>query len=163
MNRRSLDVEGCVKFPTHLPSSGEGGMLVKLWVIDRQDFEKAYGVCAGVNVADVVTESFLGTDRSQPPKDDLYENYQEYSDVEFLAKDRAYREAHKTWQESFYDYESGNVGGLLASVVLGSTGWSNSEFLCTYEDLSAEGKVLYDCLTKLYPNAELHLATFLDT
>lgn len=163
MNRRSLDKEGWVNFPTHLPNSGEGGMLVKLWVLDRRDTDAAYGVCTGVGVFDVITESFLGTDKSPPPSSDFYENHEQYSPEELRKLDDEHQKMYEQWADSFYDKDTGNVGFLLASIVLGSTGWSNSEFRCKPEDLTEEGKQLYNLMQRLYPDAELHLATFLDT
>lgn len=163
MRRRSLDVEGFVKFPVHEPSSGEGGMLVKLWVIDRQAWDTAYGVCAGVSVADVVTESFMGTDRSPPPEEDYLSKVDTLSASELRDADRAFRKQYKEWTEQFFDSETYQVGCLLASIVMGSTGWSNSSFLCKYEDLTPKGQALYNQVAELYPKAEIHLATFLDT
>ena len=51
---------------------------------------------------------------------------------------------------------------LLADVLMGSTGWSG-DFICTYQDLTDEGKKIYESLKCLYPHAEFHLVTFIDT
>lgn len=163
MKRRSLDVEGCVLFPAHLPSTGEGGMFVKLWVIDRQDFDHAYGVCAGVGVWDVKTESFQGSDKAPyPDTGSVYDNCT--TQEHFLRAQEQERKAQFNYLDQFF--VAGDAGEqsvpLLASIVLGSTGWSG-DFVCKYENLAPEGKAIYDAMAKLYPKAELHLMTFLDT
>lgn len=162
MKRRSQDVEGCVNFPIHNPSSQEGGMLVKLWVIDRQDFDDAYGVCTGVAVFDQKIESFMGTDKEGYP-DDSYVWTEGHTPEEFSqAHDKSIAE-EKAWLEKFFtgEYNEQSVP-LLASIVMGSTGWSG-EFICKYDDLNEDGKTIYNSMQKLYPKAELHLMTFLDT
>jgi hypothetical protein len=50
----------------------------------------------------------------------------------------------------------------LAVITMGSTGWSG-EFRCTYDDLTDEGKELYNNIQKLYPTGKLVLQTWLDT
>ena len=147
MNRNSLDVEGCVQFPiSTLPALGGNGTLVKLWVIDRQDFDEAYGVCAGVAVYDQCTEEFVGSDKAR-----------------FPAGIPNPKDVSKLFAQFFRDEAREQSVPLLASIVLGSTGWSHSSFICTYDHLTPEGKAIYDAMQKLYPKAELHLMTFVDT
>jgi hypothetical protein len=45
---------------------------------------------------------------------------------------------------------------------MGSTGWSG-RFRCTYDDLTDEGKELYNNIQKLDPTGKLVLQTGLDT
>lgn len=162
MQRRSQAVEGCVNFPVHQPSTNEGGMLVKLWVIDRQPFDDAYGMCCGVSVFDQASETFLGTDKEGFP-DDSYVWTPGHTPEEFSrAHDKSAAEQTQ-WLEKFFTGEHHeNSIPLLAAIVMGSTGWSG-DFICKYEDLTDDGKAIYDSMAKLYPKAELHLLTFLDT
>lgn len=164
MKRNSLDVEGCVQFPiSSMPAFGGNGTLVKLWVIDRQDFSEAYGVCSGVAVYDQCTEEFMGSDKARwPNTDDVYAGAQ--TEEDFQRGHRTKSEMLRRFSEQFFIGESQEQSvPLLASIVLGSTGWSHSSFICTYEHLTPEGKAIYDAMGKLYPRAELHLMTFMDT
>ena len=163
MNRRSLDIEGWVNFPVHLPSSGEGGMLVKLWVIDRRPFEDAYGVCTGVHVIDQCSESFMGTDTEDWPEN-FPEERDDWTPEAYSAEMDRLQAKRDEWLERFFtgEYHEQSIP-LLASIVMGSTGWSNGEFRCKYEDLTPEGQALYASMKALYPKAELVLLTFLDT
>jgi hypothetical protein len=162
MKRRSKAVEGCVNFPIDNDSTNEGGMLVKLWVIDRQAFDDAYGVCCGVSVFDHASETFLGTDKEGYP-DDSYVWTGDLTPEGFTkAHDQSIAE-QKAWLEKFFTGEHHEASvPLLAAIVMGSTGWSG-DFICRYDDLNEDGKSIYNSMQKLYPKAELHLMTFLDT
>lgn len=153
MARRTKNSYGWVRFPVDTPSSNEGGVFVKLWVVEPDDVQ--YQVCCGGQVFDCVQEVFLGSDKDPPPPTpDLYTaSLDEY-------KDHCNR--LNEWKDKLFDPETGNTT-VLASVLLGSTGWSSSNWLCTYDDLTEEGKSLYNSLAALYPEAELHIVTFLDT
>ena len=54
-----------------------------------------------------------------------------------------------------------------AAVILGSTDWSGVDdegyWSCTYDDLNAKGKTLYDSMAVVYGKDNLHLQTWLDT
>ena len=56
----------------------------------------------------------------------------------------------------------------LCIITLGSTGWSgwNDEagyWKCSYDDLTSDGKALYQHILALYPEGKLTLQTWLDT
>jgi hypothetical protein len=57
----------------------------------------------------------------------------------------------------------------LAVLTIGSTGWSGFNknkgeyFICKYDDLTEQGKSLYDSIKKLYPQGTIYLQTWLDT
>ena len=152
MARRTKNSYGWVKFPINTPSSNEGGVFVKLWVIEPDDVQ--YQVCCGGQVFDCVQEVFLGSDKSARPELE--------SCAGSLDELQDYSDRLNEWKDKFFDPETGNTS-VLASVLLGSTGWSSSNWLCTYDDLTEEGKSLYNSLAALYPEAELHIVTFLDT
>ncbi len=164
MQRRSQAVEGCVNFPIHQASTNEGGMLVKLWVIDRQEFDDAYGMCCGVAVWDKCSETFLGTDKESFPSDThIFDPETQHSPEKFNQLLNQHTEETNAWKNRFFTgaHHEDSVP-LMASIVMGSTGWSG-DFICKYEDLTSDGKAIYDNMAKLYPKAELHLMTFLDT
>jgi hypothetical protein len=93
------------------------------------------------------------------------------------ALEKSSDEQLKWMRRHFPNYQDPSVEGAeqslsvpyLASVVLGSTGWTGynpetgDSWSCTFEDLSPEGKVLYESMQRLYPECRLHLLTFLDT
>lgn len=156
--RRSLETKGFVNFPLHLKSTQEGGMFVKMWVMEKED-APFHGVCSGTTLYEVIQESLRGSDKYKAP--DLDEFMKKDNNLDVDAYDKA-------WSDFIYKFKTEITDGvevsapLLASVLMGSTGWSG-DFLCTYEDLSPEGKELYDHFKKMYPQAEIHLVTFIDT
>ena len=178
MNRRSTEKNGWVNFPVDHPdwkNTKEGGMFVKLVVCDDRDFDDQFGVCCGVNVWDRVTEQLIADDRRAQPKDCLgLEHYA--SEAEFVQAFEEEVRKKREWEEYHFPYiNEKNSSDLsytsrpyLASIVMGSTGWSGYRdgvglWHCTYDDLTVEGRALYDSIAKLYPGCNLHLLTFLDT
>lgn len=175
MQRRSDQMAGCVAFPVtdpNWPTSGEGGMVVKLVVLSDVEFDDPANpaVCAGAQVFDVLTEVLVGDDkRPQPECPSTYEAPEAVT---------AEMDIRNEW-ESFHYPALHDVGAkgvetalsrdYLASIVMGSTGWSghNAEageyWTCTFEDLTEAGKALYRQMAAIYPSASLHLLTFLDT
>lgn len=173
--RGTKQVEGFVKFPVIDPKiqqvGGGGGMFVKLVVIEPDDYDKELGRCCGVAVYDLLCESFIGDDTHPGPKELDYSKG--LSLEEFKADEKAwddYVEFH------FPHYNEDNLPGndhLLsrhyrASIVMGSTGWGCSYepgkyWRATYDDLTDDGKALYQMVQKLNPGCTLHLVTFLDT
>lgn len=160
MNRRSLDVSGCVNFPIHnsnLNNTEEGGMFVKLVVCDNRD-DHGFGVCSGVCVNDLILEVFAGDDRHDFERDPDQtmggEAYHYPCSNDPDTRDLLQRQLSRPY---------------LASIVLGSTGWSgwNDEaeeyWHCTFDDLNSDGQALYRQIEALYPGCDLHLLTFLDT
>lgn len=151
MDRRSNVVIGCVNFPVNSPqwqNTHEGGMVVKLVVVD--DDNNSNQACCGAFIIDFLNESLVGDDSALA--EELPERYH-YPNV-----DGDFDPAIKYVSRPY-----------LAAVVLGSTGWSGWNdtegryWQCTYQDLTEQGKVLYQQFRDLYPGAKLHLLTFLDT
>jgi hypothetical protein len=172
MNRRSRDVKGLVNFPIdQLPSSGEGGMYVLLVAMDPT--ERNLPVSCGGYVYHVFDETFMGSDRKQRAEFPPFE--EGLSREETLSRWRGYEQANKDLESFYYpsihapdnkdysSYERYLSTGYLAAINMGSTGWSSGDWLCSYEDLTEEGKVLYNLVAKIYPGSELHLQTWLDT
>lgn len=168
---------GCVNFPTEGDYQNEatGGMYVQLVAIENKSekenwWEDMFVVCwGGSNTSLEYQEGIAGTDTLV---DGFVPYYIELDDVyEEMVADTAF--ATKTFFPNFYDKEKGKGERersvpLLASVVLGSTGatWCKGDrdyFRCTYNDLTDEGKAIYDSLKKLYGDkATLHLITWID-
>lgn len=180
MNRRSNAIRGCVRFPVDDPNwinSREGGMVVKLVALEPPEVPEGrqFGVCCGAYVVDQLSEELVGDDRRPFPADP--DEVASTTKHGFLAALKAYEEAVAQWKR----YHFPNLGDYrepwrefvsapyLASLVLGSTGWSGTHvqtrepWRCSLEDLTDEGRALYAQLQALYPSAELHLLTFLDT
>lgn len=170
MNRRSNDTNGWVNFPVNDPAyknTREGGMLVKLVVVDDREFDKQFGICSGVHVTDTLSESLIADDIRPRP---VYNG--EYNSVEDVEQEQ--RDLNK-WEEYHFPsindtkYPDYTSRPYLAAVVLGSTGWSGWHeergelWHCTYDDLNLQGKALYNSLQNLYWGCKIHLLTFLDT
>lgn len=165
MQRRSNAVRGWVNFPVDhpdYPSTGEGGMVVKLVVYEPLDRAEEWAVCCGANVSEVRTEELVGDDRRPLPVqvDESPEGY------------RAHSAAVREWEEYHYPRthpEEDLSIPYLASLVLGTTGWSgynrteHTYWHCTKEDLTDAGRALYESMEQLYPGCDIHLLTFLDT
>ena len=169
MNRRSNDCNGWVNFPVNdpaWPSSREGGMFVKLVVCDNREFDDKFGICAGVNVYDQLCESLVGDDQRPQPVLDNFEDFDNFAKQRNEWEEYHYPHINHHEITSTAQYTS---RGYLCAIVLGSSGWSgySSEkqqlWHCTYEDLTEQGKALYDQIKQLYPGCDLHLLTFLDT
>lgn len=157
--RRSNEKNGWVNFPVDSPlwkNTQEGGMFVKLVACEKLEdknnqLNNQWGICCGVSVVDILREVFVGDDRSHAS-----------SEIDAVAGE----EYHYPWiNDPDQSYSSRDY---LAAIIMGSTGWSGCSDMyqywkCTYDDLTEEGKQLYNTIEKLYPNCDLHLLTFLDT
>lgn len=157
MNRRSLETNGYVKFPTDsLPSSNEGGMFVRLVVVDKfflgDNNTKKWILCSGGWQSFIYDEVYIGDDK--PLSAAKGEGNEEQFHFPALFEDDGLD------ARNFLSYES---IPYLCVLTLGSTGWSNSKWLCTYDDLTENGKRLYNLLQELYDGCELVLQTWLDT
>ena len=156
-----------VNFPVDTESTYEGGMYVRLWVMPR----KNSGLCCGTSTSELVNDIFLGTDTTKK----LKAKHDKISVAKWAmaiqAKDisRATRLDQKLEQKILNKFVSRDESkrywshSLAASVLMGSTGWSNSEFTCTYEHLNKKGRAMYDLFKSQYSDCDLHLLTFLDT
>lgn len=84
-----------------------------------------------------------------------------------LLMDTHYPHSQRT--EDTDPYERLISTRYLASIVIGSTGWSGFDeekymyFCAQYEHLNSQGQLLYQMMEQLYPNAQVRLLTFLDT
>lgn len=178
--RRTNAISGCVRFPvdsTEYTSTREGGMFVKLVVVDDLPYDQSpWTVCCGVSVTDVLSESFVGDDLEDMPSDDT--DFSALEGQALLDAMKRQDEAHHAWESrhwpnlheprqdsSIEQYLSRNY---QASMVLGATGWSGHSgthgyWRCTFDDLTPEGQALYRQLESLYAGCKLHLLTFLDT
>lgn len=173
MQRRSNAVSGCVQFPVESPdwrNTREGGLVVKLVVCDDREDEVHFGVCCGAFTVDVLSESLLADDqRPRPPTRDRYDTIQAVQAEQL--ENQAWAEFHfpRLHDEAASGIDSCISRPYLASIVLGSTGWSGYHleddryWSCTFDDLSEAGKALYRQIQALYPGCTLHLLTFLDT
>lgn len=168
MNRRTLEVKGWVNFPTHLPSSGEGGCVVKLFVPAALNLE--WEQCCGATCLDILSECLIGSDQKDAASWKLP-----------LTGPVAYKIYERCTQavENYYfpgcnnrevepSYEKFLSRPAYAVVVLGTTGWSpptpddGRTWICRFEDLTDQGKDLYTSLWRLY-GIKPHILTFLDT
>lgn len=144
-------------------------MVVKLVVVERDDCER-FSMCFGGSVADVRGEVFLSDDRRPKPIFPIGETYT-MEDIETEQK------GLDEWESFHYPFlhDESRHGvdrylsrDYLASLVLGTTGWSgvnkdHEYWTCRKQDLNSQGLALYEHLQVLYPNADVHLLTFLDT
>ena len=164
MNRRSNDINGYVKFPVNeFPNENEGGMFVRLVVIPE---DADTPVCCAGYCHIVLDESFLHDGSSDALE---VEEYIEIGPDCKFPKTYRYETRHFPAYHSpdNKNHDAGNDQYLsvpyLAVILMGSTGWSCGSWHCTYDDLTDEGKVLYDSVQRLYPNSKLYLQTWLDT
>lgn len=193
MNRRKLIQSGMVNFPMGAETNThEGGMYVRLYVMDTDDgigeccgtntFEEFQDVFVGADItkaAQIAAEAVIS---EQWFVEDVSIENKPYADrsVEELAEmNKAYEdlfEMEKTLtQESRAAVCACDERGyqtsyaLVANILMGSTGWSGSNktgeiyFICEYQDLTSDGKAVYDMMQKAYPTCKLALMTFLDT
>lgn len=175
--RRTSAMAGCVRFPVEDPrfrSTREGGMFVKLVVVDDRDYQKSdWNICCGALVQDSLTESFIGDDQAPTPRLDIDPTAPPET---LLAAMKAHDTAHREWEARHYpnlrdddDARRENSRPYVAAMLLGITGWSGFDeeaeryWQCSFDDLTLEGQALYRSLQALYPGCVLHLLTFLDT
>ncbi len=169
--RRNADaVVGFINFPTDtIESSEEGGCFVRLVVMDGitgDDFCKAYLPCCGGFNQFSMDECFLGDDlfdRSYPADDASDEVWQERDTRFAKCTERYFPNLGIDDKESSVYHYRYNSDAFLCAMTIGATGWSSSEWVCTFDDLTTDGKALVDSLRKLYSGCEIRLLTFLDT
>lgn len=185
--RRTKTVQGYVNFPVNdISSTQEGGMSVFLVVLDEGDVP-----CCVPQAHMMMGESYLRDDLRVPPKgytqeeldeaekrkevgkllDDEQKARDEYEEFHYPQlnkrdKERANKKILSKCSEHIYQKYMSRP--YAAAVRMGATGWSGytdkeGYWHCTYNDLTAEGKALYDNLKKLYPDSTLLLQTWLDT
>jgi hypothetical protein len=175
--RRTTQVEGYVAFPVHSQeyrNTQEGGMFVKLVVVEQNDFDNELARCCGVTVTDMLTGSFAGDDsQAQPPELDFSKELT----AEDVEADQTAWDAYVGHHYPLRNDESPAIEHhercmsrpYRAAIVMGSTGWSgyndasHRKWHATFDDLTDDGKALYQLVKKLNPGCTLHLLTFLDT
>ena len=170
--RNPKATSGFVKFPTDtIQNSGEGGVFVRLVVIDtkaEKEFMNRWIPCCGGYQSFFMDECFLGddlTDRSYPGDDAPDEEWGRR--MKRLAECTARyfpNLKHETEDSEKIDETFRYISDqFLCVMTLGATGWSSSKWVCTFDDLTDDGKTLVDSLRKLYDGCEIRLLTFLDT
>ena len=171
----------------------EGGMYVRLYVMDTDDgigeccgtntFEEFQDVFVGADItkaAQIAAEAviseqwFVEDDQSIENKPYAECSVEESAEMNNVFEDRFKMEetlsrdakhAACTFDEDGYQTSH----ALVANILMGSTGWSGSNktgeiyFICEYQDLTSDGKAVYDMMQKAYPTCKLALMTFLDT
>lgn len=169
--RRTEAYAGTVNFPindTSVENTGEGGMFVKLLVIPLDSGQKMDVCCGAINTYECLSEVLINDDLGSFT-DELHTTNDVVEDL--LALRGLQKSAQSKYfpdRESDTDY-SGLSVSCLASILLGSTGWSgwDSEageyWYCTYEDLTEKGKTLYNLLKGVYVGHEIRILTYLDT
>lgn len=157
MMRRSNVMKGLVKFPVdRIPNGHEGGTVVRLVVIPSDD---DMPVCCGGFCQIEMDEVFYCDDG-----DDAMEVEKSISigDDEFPTE---YRYEKRHFPGYHVDDPERNYHSIpyLAVILMGSTGWNCAAWICTYDDLTTEGKKLYDMIQQAYPSSKLYLQTWIDT
>lgn len=106
-----------------------------------------------------------GVDTSEPPARNKRERFSRWlKKVWEFAKNPAEYE-WKAYTKERVNNDRYVSSRYLAVINLGSTGWSSmDQWVCQYEDLTPQGKVLHDSLTALYGGkADIILTTWKDT
>jgi hypothetical protein len=166
-----------VNFPVDsVKSSGEGGMIVRLWA--EMGFEDE--MCCGHTFRETISVCVVGEHTLITPTLDCYTNepgwLYELEEREPLPWENPNQTAFKTSQWCEFS------PSLVASVTLGATGWSGSYYssdgsemeipgrakdfvywVCHFDDLTQEGKDVVHLMQRLYPMAVIRIVTFLDT
>ena len=162
-NRRTNKVAGYVKFPvdsTEYVSTEEGGMFVRLVSVPSEDRDLKESVCCGGTAGIVHDEVFVGDDTTTSlEKDDV-------TAIHKIAHEKAhFPNIDNETAEGSHRYFSIEYNAVI---LMGSTGWSGSSdkdgyWICKYDDLTEEGKRIYDSIKELYPHSQNCLQTWLDT
>ncbi len=185
---------GWVNFPINdnqYTNSKEGGLFVRLVVIDNKPYDNKWMICCGGLQHVFMDESYVGNDKVAQPRDRLWDWVFSPKTVGRIARivNRLLSSRVKSWMISRYyrivnsfderefprinkedDFSDRYMSrGYLAILTLGSTGWSGWDnkkeeyWHCKYSNLTSEGKELYNMIQKLYVGCELELQTWLDT
>lgn len=177
--RRTNAVSGFVNFPVNnpdLPSDRQGGMFVRLVVHDTKreaNFYDKWACCCGGTQSFIYDECYIGDDHSilgveetkklekLEKEDPLEFGYMlQTFETDFRNEGFHFPWFHLSEEETTNKHASREY---LCILTIGSTGWSNVDWTCTYEDLTEKGKMLYKLLQELYPGCDLYLQTWLDT
>lgn len=172
---KQIKSTGFVNFPAEkYEDSGENGVFVRLVVVPYQQDDKIlpeFMKCGGGMNYVIYDETYLGADKGPkyveppfPPSGASLEEYEEYLNECFDQNE----EVDKFFFPNFYDdveeFDQYRSVPFLAAMTIGSTNWSSGEWICTYDDLTEEGKELYNKIKSLYEGVgEIYLQTWLDT
>jgi hypothetical protein len=168
-------------------------MFVRLVVVENRDRKNGWRVCTGGSCYVKFDESFQGDDvhGSNYEKDPTKEEIEKWTPEQAKAyidksQTRPYEKFHfplidvtnrkgLNWNSEPHDERvladrKYNSIPYLAIINMGSTGWSGFDsekedyWICSYKDLTDEGKSLYNTVKKLYGKfADVYLTTWLDT
>ena len=128
MNRRSTETKGFVKFPINsLPNQMEGGTFVRLVVIPE---DEDLPVCCG-GFCNILKDEVIMGDDSKNAFD--VEKFIEIGDEKFPLVCK-YDQRHFPEKETSVNY--------LAAILLGSTGWNNSDWIMYLSGSHGHGKVI---------------------
>lgn len=192
VGRRSNQVRGWVNFPIEDPrfkNSGEGGMFVRLVVVPEnysasdlphdedldlsmekylaRKYDQEWMVCCGGDAVVLYDECFLGDDVTPDRTEGDWSSESPAEVFHFpriAQRNASNEEPRDNWLDPYTSQP------YLCAMTIGSTGWSgwNNEeqrsFRCRFENLTEEGKSLYQMIEKLYEGrGKIYLQTWLDT
>jgi hypothetical protein len=152
LNRRSSATSGCVHWPTHLTSRGDGGMFVRL-VVENEDFM----VCCGGDNYIFQDECFVGSDILSTVSTDAFDDA--------LEAEHQYIFPRNHGEDALASLST----PYICCMTIASTGASyydkdkERNWICTFDDLTANGQDLYRRIEALYPDGTITLQTWLDT
>jgi hypothetical protein len=133
-----------------MENTGEGGMFVRL-VVEDEDFM----VCCGGTSYIIYDECFVGSDVT--------------SDVSNEGFDAAIKLEEEYMFPHAEDVYKNISTSYICCMTIASTGASyydddkERNWICTFDDLTDEGKELYKQIQQLYPKGVITLQTWLDT
>lgn len=172
-------MKGYVNFPVDDPEwecSKEGGMLVRLVVYEpeNQNWMQCSGGYQHVYYdQDLLTDDTTGRwstpvdPEEQDPETLMRAMMEDQKNREDL-EEKHFPHVNTGFEFNANLYEKRYMSRpYLCVMTMGSTGWSGTNeegyWYCTYDDLTPEGKELYNALSKLYENCVVELVTWLDT
>lgn len=166
---------GMVRFPAESPdyrAVGGGHTFVELWAVEAKRGSCGSGLGYG-NIFGFMVESLAGTDTeaNQEDIDRFFSMYRKGMDT------RNYVRRHPVQERLFPDLTrmDGNCVHckhasvpLLACVTMGSSDWrgihreTEERWRCSYDDLDANGKKVYNSIDIAYPFSEIMLVTWVE-
>lgn len=165
---RSEVKAGFVRFPIDDPrfkDSREGGTFIRLVVVEPEDgvwmpcpSGRQHVVYGGQYVGDDLRDRPEATNEAWPGIEALQaltlanERYDEFHFPHLYDGFDEYRQLSRPYLAAL------TIGAVERSFVSDSDYWR-----CQYEDLTAQGKALYELIRSLYRGCEIYLQTWLDT
>ena len=170
MKRRKPVNRGAVNFPINDPKykdTKEGGMFVRLVIEEYADNVENFMICCGGGNTIIHDEELVGVD-VPVNKEGHKKNMQEIYEMVFPHIDEEKSVLNPLWKEDYIHCRYESISYLVI-ITLGSTGWSGVDketgdcWFATYDDLTIEGKTLYNNLEEIYKGHLIQLQTWLDT